>query len=125
MGRGVERIIETCKEGSYPAPKWQLEPGGLWVIFAFPEEHVRQRVDETGQATPPVATLLKLLADKGELGNAEIRELMQLKDRTHLRGYYIEPAMAQGLIEYTLPDKPTSSKQKYKITDAGISFLNQ
>ena len=128
-GRGIERMIDTCRESNYPLPKWQLEPGGLWVVFEFSKEHVRPQVEQNGQATPPVtppvATLLKLLADKGELGNAEIRELMQLKDRTHLRGYYIEPAMAQGLIEYTLPDKPTSSKQKYKITDTGIKLLNQ
>lgn len=82
-------------------------------------------MEQNEQATPPVATLLKLLADKGKLGNSEIRELMQLKDRTHLRGYYIDPAMAQGLIEYTLPDKPKSSNQKYKLTDTGITFLNQ
>jgi len=69
--------------------------------------------------------LLKLLADKGELGNAEIREIMHLKDRTHLRDHYINPAMELGLIEYTLPDKPTSSKQKYRITNLGLLQIKQ
>ena len=56
-------------------------------------------------------------------GNAEIREAMQLKDRKHLRYHYINPALEQGLIEYTLPDKPTSSKQKYRITDMGMAWI--
>lgn len=82
-GRGIERIIDTWKQGNYPAPKWQLEPGGLLAIFEFPKEHVRQLPDETWQAIPPVtptvAALLKSLADKGEQGNAEIRAAMRLR----------------------------------------------
>lgn len=69
--------------------------------------------------TPPVAALLALLAEAGELGNAEIRERMQLKDRTHVREHYIEPALAQGLIEYSIPDKPRSRVQKYRLTPQG------
>jgi len=73
----------------------------------------------TPPATPPVAMLLDLLAKAGELGNAEIRKQMQLKDRVHVREHYIEPALAQALIEYTLPDKPRSRSQKYRLTEAG------
>ena len=69
--------------------------------------------------------LLALLADKGPLGNAEIREHMQLKDRTHVRQHYIEPALAQALIEYTLPDKPTSRLQRYRLTEAGQALVQQ
>ena len=36
-GRGIERIIEACKQDDYPLPQWQLEPGGLWVTFPFAE----------------------------------------------------------------------------------------
>lgn len=73
--------------------------------------------------TPPVLALLKLLAEAGDLANAEIRERMQLKDRTHVRERYIEPALTQGLIEYTLPDKPSSRLQKYRLTVTGRALL--
>lgn len=78
----------------------------------------------TGEVTPPVAALLQLLAEAGELGNAEIRERMLLKDRTHLREYYIEPALALNLIEMTIPDKPRSRLQKYRLTVQGHAVLN-
>jgi DNA-binding PadR family transcriptional regulator len=67
--------------------------------------------------------LLYLLAKAGELGNAEIREHMQLKDRKHVREHYIEPALAQTLIEYTLTGKPNSRLQKYRLTEQGRQWL--
>jgi DNA-binding PadR family transcriptional regulator len=72
-----------------------------------------------------VESLLGLLAEEGELSNAGIRERLTLKDRTHVREHYIEPALAQGLIEYTIPDKPNSRLQKYRLTDAGKACLQQ
>lgn len=62
---------------------------------------------------------MELLASEGELSNADIRTRMQLKDRAHVREHYIDPGLAQGLIEYTLPDKPTSRLQKYRLSEAG------
>jgi ATP-dependent DNA helicase RecG len=72
---------------------------------------------------------LALLAESGELGAGEIRERLRLKDRTHVRERYIEPALEQALIEYTLPDKPNSRLQKYRLTDMGralhVSLVGQ
>ena len=42
-----------------------------------------------------------------------VREL-GLKHRPSFRERYLESALACGLIERTIPDKPTSSKQKYR-----------
>jgi ATP-dependent DNA helicase RecG len=74
---------------------------------------------------PPVARLLELLSMKGALGNAEIRQQLGLKDRAHLREHYIAPALASALIEMTLPDKPNSRLQKYRLTHKGIAQLNE
>jgi Filamentation induced by cAMP protein Fic-like, C-terminal domain len=44
-----------------------------------------------------------------------------LKDRAYVREHYIDPAIALGLIEMTIPDKPNSRLQKYRLTDKGNS----
>ena len=77
----------------------------------------------TSPVTPPVMALLALLADKGPLGNAEIREHMQLKHRPTFRANYLHPALAAGWVEMTLPDKPTSRLQRYRLTEAGRALV--
>ncbi|MEA1053313.1 hypothetical protein U5801_26435 [Lamprobacter modestohalophilus] len=57
------------------------------------------------------------------LGAQAIREGLALKDRAHVRETYINPALTARLIEMTIPDKPHSSQQKYRLTDAGRTLL--
>jgi hypothetical protein len=67
--------------------------------------------------------LLALLAQRGPLANDDIRQAFDLKDRRRLRETYSAPALAEGLIEYTLPDKPNSRLQQYRLTDKGRALL--
>lgn len=67
------------------------------------------------ESTPQVAELLELLRQQGELGTLDIAERLNLKNRKHVRTAYINPALDQGLIEYTIPDKPSSRLQKYRL----------
>lgn len=73
--------------------------------------------------TPPVETLLRLLAEKGPMSSGELRKQLNLNDRKHFRKNYIEPAFDEGLIAYTIPEKPMSSRQKYRLTAAGRARL--
>jgi len=43
--------------------------------------------------------------------------------RSHDIEKYLIPAMDAGLIEMTIPEKPRSSKQKYRKTEAGGRVL--
>ena len=51
------------------------------------------------------------------------RETLQaalgLSDRKSFRDRYLKPALAEGLIEMTIPDKPNSRLQKYRLTAKG------
>jgi ATP-dependent DNA helicase RecG len=55
----------------------------------------------------------------GALGNVEIRTKLRLRDRTHLRERYVDPALADSLVEMTNPDKPNSRLQKCRLTAKG------
>ncbi|NKB47067.1 MAG: cell filamentation protein Fic [Legionellales bacterium] len=48
---------------------------------------------------------------------------LDLKDEKHFRKHYQQTAMKQGLIEMTIPDKPRSRLQKYRLTDLGKQIL--
>jgi hypothetical protein len=51
--------------------------------------------------------------------------LLGLRDRQHVRDHYVTPALEAGLIEMTIPDKPNSRLQKYRLTDAGRALIAQ
>jgi ATP-dependent DNA helicase RecG len=77
----------------------------------------------THQVTHQVLSLLQSLA--GEVTRAEIMATLGLKDRMHFSREYLQAALDAGLIEMTIPDKPRSSKQKYRLTEAGKQILDQ
>lgn len=55
----------------------------------------------------------------GEMGRGEIMEAMELKNRANFAKNYLEPALSKGYIEMTIPESPTSKKQKYRLTKKG------
>jgi hypothetical protein len=59
----------------------------------------------------------------GEVGRRRLQELLGLSDEKHFREHYQQPAVDAGLIEMTIPDKPRSSRQKYRLTDRGRALL--
>ena len=54
-----------------------------------------------------------------------LQELLDLKDDEHFRKSCLLPALQAGLIEMTIPDKPRSSKQRYRLTPVGSEYLKQ
>ena len=66
-----------------------------------------------------------LAACEGELDREELQARTGLSDRKHFRTEYLHPAIDQGLIEMTIPDKPNSSKQRYRLTNEGRRWLSE
>jgi ATP-dependent DNA helicase RecG len=61
------------------------------------------------------------MTDKG------ISELMAIAGRTNrtkFRNQVLKPLIDAGLIEMTIPDKPRSSKQRYRLTEKGKALLD-
>ena len=65
--------------------------------------------------------LLSVLTE--DLGNAALLKVLALKNRDDMRIRYISPALRLGFIEYTIPDKPHSRFQKYRLTAKGRAAL--
>jgi hypothetical protein len=61
----------------------------------------------------------------GEMQRRALQEALGLKHEDHFRNTYLVPAINHGLIEMTIPDKPRSSNQRYRLTDQGRQWLSQ
>ena len=78
-----------------------------------------------------LATYFTLSRDQVEimrkcLTDRPIADLMAVTDRTNrtkFRDQVLKSMLADGLLEMTVPDKPTSSKQRYRLSDKGRNLL--
>lgn len=81
----------------------------MWLIGVTPE------------VTPEVCRVLRVI--EGEMSRQEMMSLLGLVDEKHFREHYQQKAIALRLIEMTIPDKPQSSKQRYRLTEKGKTYL--
>lgn len=67
--------------------------------------------------TPQVKLLLQKLV--GEMSRDEIQAACELKDRKSFVARYLKPALDVEVIEMTIPEKPRSRLQPYRLTMLG------
>ena len=117
FSRGVTRVREEL-----------LDNGNGLAVFDFSKLTLFEVVVPVSvqyqHFTDPVIILVKLLSG-GEYSSGEMRALLGIKHRAAFRDNYIHPALSMGLIVQTIPEKPNSRLQKYKLTERAGHYLNQ
>ncbi|HUV01668.1 MAG TPA: hypothetical protein VMW32_11955 [Bacteroidales bacterium] len=58
-----------------------------------------------------------------DTGITELMKIAGRADRTKFRNLVLNPLIEAELLEMTIPDKPSSSKQKYRVTEKGRALL--
>ena len=75
------------------------------------------------QSVPNIENLDKLIVFCTEARTfGEMLAFMGLTDRTKFRRKYIHPLLGTGILELTIPEKPNSQNQKYRLTAKGIAL---
>lgn len=119
LGSGIPRILET-----YGKECFHFSENFLRMVFPAIEKITPQVTPQaTPQVAPQVEKLLKVIT--GEHSRQELQEKLGLSDREYFRKTFLQPAIEEGLIGLTIPDKPKSSKQRYKLTEKGKAVLSQ
>jgi ATP-dependent DNA helicase RecG len=124
-GSGTLNIIDWCAENGNPPPTWTEEAGSVFVTFTPAAS------EATPEVTGEVGTKLALSRHQVEIlykcrEDSMLVELMTItgrSDRTKFRHQVLNPLLEAELVEMTIPDKPRSSKQKYRLTEKGHRFL--
>ncbi len=133
-GSGILDMIKLCKAAGIPAPTFRQEGGQfvqtLWrakktleTIKSFTQDiRTQSSTQSPTQSTDPV-TSVALALKQGERSSGELRRALGIKHRPTFRKNYLHPILRMGLAELTLPHKPSSRFQKYRLTKKGIRFL--
>ena len=126
MGTGTLDMISRCVDAGLSEPEFTASGGFVTMVRRavlagtprVPPEVIPEVIPEV---TPEVMRMLSVI--DGEMRRAEIQVELGLTDEKHFRQRYQQPAVAQELIEMTIPDKPRSSRQKYRLTEKGRAVL--
>ena len=57
---------------------------------------------------------------EGEMTRSQMLKTLELSHRTNFKKNYLDRAIENGWIEMTIPEKPKSKKQKYRLTKVGM-----
>lgn len=115
-------------EGEIDTP--QVTPQVDREIKSFTNHELRDLATGLGlptpQVTPQVATQISRILEAVETApraRDELQRAAELSDREHFRKAYLEPLIGAGWLERTIPEKPTSRLQKYRLAEGGEAWL--
>lgn len=130
FGTGYYRIQTELK--NYPGIQFSFETLDGFMRFTLAidaqdthhdthqdthQDAAQDAAQDTAQDTAQVRQLILNL--EGEMNREEIQYQLELTHRENFRKVYLKPAIEAGLIEMTIPEKPNSKHQKYRLTEKG------
>ena len=135
-GRGIERIITACKDAGTPKPSISFDGTGIALEFRYTPDYlkaVNAPESATRQVEAQVEAQVELTGTERQMLAACEKEMRTARDLHTTLGYTqrtgnlkraMERIVALALLERTLPDKPNSRHQNYRITPKGRAWLS-
>ena len=116
-------MIDQCREHGLPPPVWKSdEKLGVTVTFSVPEVEpqlgAQSGAQQGAQSGAQSDKVLAALSEK-PLAMAELVSRLGLATKTGAFKRAVKALLVNELIAYTVPDKPQSPLQKYRLTSAG------
>ena len=155
IGSGIRRIRDLCREHGVGEVLIEVSESWVSTTFPRPTAQVQTKsglsreqgatqVEGMAQEDPKIFSnsTLQRLGNILETVTAQVtaqvvwhcrvprtaREIMVLLGLKHLKTFrtnYLQPLLDAGWLEMTVPDKPRSSKQKYRLTEKGRELQEQ
>jgi ATP-dependent DNA helicase RecG len=134
-GSGIQRMLDACAAAGLPEPTLNESTGGFLITFRKSAQSAGKKkssqpdkddVDQVGTKSALSRHQVSVLAKC--LNESKLVELLKIagrSDRTKFRNQVINPLLKARLIEMTIPDKPNSRLQKYRLTVKGAAHLKK
>jgi ATP-dependent DNA helicase RecG len=136
-GTGLRMMREAWKTLGHPSPTYKNDRA--WKAFEFFIPELDKEVDmasdlvkamfaeksptQSGAQSGAQSTSVMAAILVSQLSANELTQRLGMKSKTGALKRTIAELMADGFIEYTIPDKPNSRLQKYRLTEKGRKTL--
>ena len=116
-------LIDEREANQFRAVVWRpeniqtMDPVGTKLGLSW------DQVDSSVQLTAEHKAILTRA--NGEHAIAELMTWINRSNRSKFRNQVLAPLLAQGLMTMTIPERPRSSKQRYRLTQAGVALQVQ
>ena len=125
-------MVRLCRNAGLPIPEFRQEGGAFILTVRRINKGVTKKQPESQPefSTSPVPVQYQSLEDRilellnqTELPIAVISQRLGQKRVSGQLKIVLNKILKALLIEYTIPDKPNSRLQKYRLTEKGVKLL--
>ena len=130
---GIPKVLRVMRENGSPPPEFESDEDRTHFLIRLPV-HTRaettagvgaQSEAQSGAQSGAQSLQILLALRAAPRSMNELVELLGLRTRTGSLKRSVNSLLTEGLIQYTLPDKPNSRLQKYQLTAQGHATLHQ
>ena len=111
IGSGINRMRDAMAERNIEI---EFDTGDFFIVTLARQTATPQVTEQVTEQAEKSREILKFCTTPKS--TSEIMDFLELKHREHFRAKILQPLLKQGLLKPTIPDKPTSSRQKYYAT---------
>ena len=120
---GISKILGAMRENGSPAPEFEFDEDHSYFLVRLPVhpaalEVVQQKPRPSRPESQPESLdprVLEILSS-GPASKAELSEKLGQREVSGQLNKVMRDLIAEGRVEYALPDKPNSRLQKYRLT---------
>ncbi len=128
MGTGIRDMIRRCREAGLPEPEFAVNDGFVTTLRRQIGEATASRPESQPELRPEswpesLETRVLLSLESGPMSKSELSSRLGHKEISGQLNKVIRMLLAEQNVEQTIPEKPNSRLQKYRLTDKGSARL--
>ena len=137
-GRGTNRVIAMCREAGVSPPAFEENSGSAVVTFRVPagstgvrkveskvQSKVESKVESLEESPGGLEERIAAALRGGSMSKSDIALAVGKKKADGQLHVTVRDMLENGRLEYTIPEKPNSRLQKYRLTAAGERHLKE